>query len=234
MLVITVVFMAGFGLMKVKGANLSINSLYDDRIVPLKQLKVVADMYAVNIVDNTNKVAAGMAEPKIALANVQEAEKTVAAEWKAYLATDLTPNEKKLADQATGLMAKAAPAVASLRSALESGDREKIATQIKPIYETVDPLSDVISKLVDVQLDEAKVEHDRAAADYATTITLFSVVVLAAVALGIAISWVLINAITQPLNQAVKVARNVAGGDLTQLIRGEGRNETATLLNALK
>ena len=233
-LVIAVVFMAGFGLLKVNGANQSINSLYDDRIVPLKQLKVVSDMYAVNIVDNTNKVSAGMTEPKLALANVKEAESTVALQWKAYMATELTPEEKKWADKATELMAKAAPAVASLRAALESGDKEKVAAQIKPIYESVDPLSDVISKLVDIQLDESKVEHERATAEYAKTVTLFSVVVLAAVALGVGISWVLIRTITVPLNQAVKVARDVAGGDLTQHIRGDGRNETAILLNALK
>ncbi|MBC7917117.1 MAG: HAMP domain-containing protein, partial [Rhodoferax sp.] len=100
-------------------------------------------------------------------------------------------------------------------------------------YEVIDPLSEVVGALVDIQLSEAKAEHDRAAEAFSTTLTLFGVVVVFAIVSGVAISWVLINAITQPLNQAVKVARNVAGGDLTQHIRGNGRNETAVLLNAL-
>ena len=232
-LVVMVLFMAGFGLQKVKNTNAAINTIYDDRVVPLKQLKIVSDMYAVNIVDSTNKVAAGIFEAKKGLSEVNASASNINTQWKAYIATELTADEKRGVDKATQLMAKAEPVVASLRSAMESGDKEKVASLIKPVYEAIDPLTEVIGTLVDIQLDEAKLEHDRAESQYATTITLFSVVALVAVALGVVISWVLINAITQPLNQAVKVARNVAGGDLTQHIRGEGRNETATLLNAL-
>ena len=233
-LVIMVVFMAGFGLLKVKGANTSIDTIYADRVVPLKQLKIVSDMYAVNIVDSANKVGAGLFEPKTGLAQVNASTNNINTQWKAYVATKLTPEEQRGVDKANALMAKAEPVVASLRAAMESGDREKVYSMVKPVYEAIDPLTDVIGTLVDIQLNEANAEHERSEAQYANTVTLFAVIAIVAVALGLAISWVLVSAITQPLNQAVKVARNVAGGDLTQHIRADGRNETAILLNALK
>ncbi|ARD61263.1 methyl-accepting chemotaxis protein [Kosakonia radicincitans DSM 16656] len=50
---------------------------------------------------------------------------------------------------------------------------------------------------------------------------------------GLLITWWLIRSITQPLAQAVSVARNVASGDLQSTIIPAGRDETAELMHAL-
>ncbi|MBX9817827.1 MAG: MCP four helix bundle domain-containing protein, partial [Burkholderiaceae bacterium] len=233
-LVALVAFMAAFGLYSVRNINIAIGSIYADRVVPLKQLKIVSDMYAVSIVDGANKVAAGMYEPKAALAQVNQASAAIAEEWKAYMATKLTVQEALDAARVAELMVKAAPVVASLRTALESGDKDKVAALIRPIYETVDPLTGAVGKLVDLQLTEAKGEYDRSTADYQNTIALFSVIVVVAISIGIAIGLLLIRAITRPLNQAVDVAREVAGGNLTQRIEATGKSETGLLLSSLR
>ena len=233
-LVAMVAFMAAFGLYSVRNINISIGSIYADRVVPLKQLKIVSDMYAVNIVDGANKVAASMYDPKAALAQVNQATGTVAEQWKAYMATELTTQEAKDAAHVVALMAKAEPVVATLRAALEAGDKDKVATLIRPIYEVVDPLTDTVGKLVDIQLTEAKTEYDNATASYQRTIALFSVVVVVAIAIGSAIGVLLIRAISRPLNQAVDVAREVASGNLTQHIEAHGKSETGLLLGALR
>ena len=233
-LVALVAFMAAFGLYSVRNINIAIGSIYADRVVPLKQLKIVSDMYAVSIVDGANKVAAGMYEPKAALAQVDQATGAIAEEWKAYMATKLTVQEAQDAASVAELMGKAAPVVASLRAALESGDKDKVTALIRPIYETVDPLTGAVGKLVDLQLTEARGEYDRSTADYQKTIALFSVIVVVAISIGSAIGLLLIRAISRPLNQAVDVAREVAGGNLTQHIEAKGKSETGLLLSALR
>jgi len=51
----------------------------------------------------------------------------------------------------------------------------------------------------------------------------------------VAISWVIARSITRPLNQAVRVAKTVAAGDLTSRIDAQQRNdETGQLLQALR
>ncbi|HEX4910141.1 MAG TPA: MCP four helix bundle domain-containing protein, partial [Permianibacter sp.] len=40
--------------------NASVASIYDDRVVPLKQLKLIADAYAVFVIDAVNKGNAGV------------------------------------------------------------------------------------------------------------------------------------------------------------------------------
>ncbi|HEY1102018.1 MAG TPA: methyl-accepting chemotaxis protein [Burkholderiaceae bacterium] len=55
-----------------------------------------------------------------------------------------------------------------------------------------------------------------------------------AVVFGVAAAWVLTLSITRPINEAVQVAQQVAGGDLGVDIPAGGRDEPAQLLGALK
>ena len=47
------------GLQAAKVANTGLDTVYKDRVVPLKGLKIIADLYAVNIVDTAHKVRNG-------------------------------------------------------------------------------------------------------------------------------------------------------------------------------
>jgi len=165
-LVIMVALMAGFGFTKVKSTNQSITTIYDDRVVPLKQLKIVNDKYSADIIDAANKVSAGIMEPKAAAQQVTDATGKAAEQWKAYTETYLTDEETQGVAKATELMGKAQPVIAQLRAALEAGDKDKTAALVKPLYEAIDPLGSVVDALVDIQLKEAKAEFDRAQGQY--------------------------------------------------------------------
>jgi methyl-accepting chemotaxis protein len=232
-LVAMVALMAAFGLFAMRSINTSIGSIYADRVVPLKQLKLVSDAYAVSIVDGTNKVAAGVMEPSAALAQITQSTASIEKNWRAYMATELTAQEAQDATKVTALMAKAEPLVVALRMALEAGDKDKVTTMVRPIYEAIDPLTGVLGELVEIQLTEAKNEYDKATASYQRTVTLFGIIVVIAIGLGVMLAWALVRAISRPLNQAVDVAREVAGGNLTLRISKGGKSETALLLTAL-
>lgn len=53
---VIIVAMAVAGWVALTLNNNALRTVNDDRVVPLKQLKVVSDMYAVNIVDAAHKV----------------------------------------------------------------------------------------------------------------------------------------------------------------------------------
>lgn len=64
------------GLTGLKGMSDSVNGLrtvYEDRVVPLRDLKVIADLYAVNIVDMTHKVRNSNIEWEEARKNLKDA-----------------------------------------------------------------------------------------------------------------------------------------------------------------
>ncbi len=227
------VFVAGFGLLQVKNTNHSVNTIYADRVVPLGQLKTITDRYSSHIVDTANQVSVGLMDPKVALPRVNDALAKVAELWKAYVATELTAEEKQGIDRTTALMQKAQPQLQALRGALEVGHNDKVMEQFKELSESIMPIIKELESLVEIQLQEAQAEHARAASRYNQTLTLFAAIVALSVAASTAIGWLLIRAITTPLNQAVDIARTVASGNLTHTIEERGPLETALLLSAL-
>lgn len=65
------------GLLGMQRANQGLNTVYQDRVVPLKQLKLVSDAYAINIVDTAHKVRDGAMTPAQGLQSVALARKDI-------------------------------------------------------------------------------------------------------------------------------------------------------------
>ena len=55
-LLILMLFISGMGIKGMHEAHQGMRTVYMDRVIPLKDLKLIADMYAVNIVDVAHKV----------------------------------------------------------------------------------------------------------------------------------------------------------------------------------
>jgi methyl-accepting chemotaxis protein len=161
---------AGVGFLGLHSARQSddaLDSVYQDRVVPLKDLKIIADMYAVNIVDTSHKVRNGNLKWEEGRKNVDEATKTIAERWKAYLATTLIAEEKKLVEETKPQMAKANVAVVKLNDILKREDREALAAfTVNELYQAIDPVSDKFGELVAIQLKVAKEEHEKSSSGY--------------------------------------------------------------------
>jgi methyl-accepting chemotaxis protein len=71
-------------------------------------------------------------------------------------------------------------------------------------------------------------------ATYKNAMLMLSLLSGLACTLGICAAWFITRSITAPINQAVKVARTVAAGDLTSQIEVTSKDETGQLLTALK
>jgi methyl-accepting chemotaxis protein len=67
----------------------SMATIYADRVVPMRDLKVISDEYAVNIVDSTHKVNAGTLTPEQAIKNIDSAGESIRKKWAEYKATFL-------------------------------------------------------------------------------------------------------------------------------------------------
>lgn len=55
-----------------------VNSLYNDRIVPLRDLKIIADLYAINILETTRKASKSAISLPEASQAVRDAEQIIA------------------------------------------------------------------------------------------------------------------------------------------------------------
>ena len=229
-----VVLVGAAGLLGMGQSNAGLKSVYDDRVVPLKQIKVVADMYAVNVVDAAHKVRDGGMTAAQGLQSVADARKAIDSNWSAYLATKLAPQEKTLVDRFKPLQAKADAATETLVGLFKAGDVPAItAFAAKELYPAMDPLQEVLGQLMQVQLDEAKAEYDRAAESYGTIRALTVGAVVLGVLLAVLVGGTMIRQISRSLGNAVDITDAVARGDLTVAIHTSGRDEIAHLLGGL-
>ncbi|MGL4793591.1 MAG: MCP four helix bundle domain-containing protein, partial [Aeromonas jandaei] len=78
------------GLYNMQSSNTGLQRVYNDRVVPLKQLKTISDRYAVSIIDNVNKANAGLIPAEEALTQIQQAQKEIKDVWQQYQSTTLT------------------------------------------------------------------------------------------------------------------------------------------------
>lgn len=172
------------GLGAIKQTNQGLRTVYEDRVVPLEQLKTIADAYAVDIIDAANKANAGLFTAGEAAASVARAQQIIRQRWEAYIVTKLTPEEAALAAEAKNLFSVADQAVTALAEHLRAASATaKITGSLSdydgPLYATIDPISAKITDLVNLQLRVAADEYATAQARYERTF--FGVAALIAV-----------------------------------------------------
>jgi methyl-accepting chemotaxis protein len=202
------------------------SAIIEDRVKPLQQLKVISDLYAVNIVDTAHKARSGELTYAQALTALAEAETGIAAHLEAYRATQMTEDESRLNAQVDALLPAANAAVARLHEILEAGDTAGLDLFVTgQLYGAIDPLTAQISQLVDLQIRvavEAGVAAERASQ---LAILVMSVTALAGAGLLVFAGYVVIRQVTTPLDRMTSAMGRLAGGDNLIEVPGEGRRD---------
>ena len=224
------------GLNGMSKSETGLKTVYEDRTVPLMDLGLVIDManrIRTNAVIAANASAPGVAQNANADTLALDAE--IDKLWTKYMSTTLTPEEKALADNfGSQWKTYQASRNVTLKHAME-GDLaaagENAARDAGPKFTAA---RETLFKLIELQGAVAKQEFEQAQERSANSRN----IILAAIAIGLGLAaWLgfaLIRAITGPLNAAVKLARGVAEGDLTQRIEVHSTDEIGQLMQALK
>ncbi|MGB5097073.1 MAG: methyl-accepting chemotaxis protein [Porticoccaceae bacterium] len=211
--------------------NQGVDRIYADRVVPLKGLKKIADNYAVSVIDAVNKANAGIVTAEVTADHVRQAKVSAAQEWQAYMLTTLTAEEAALAAQAAELFKSADADVDRVLGAL-AGMQGSVAGMLGefdgPLYKTIDPISEKIGELVDLQLRVAGEEHDIIAALYHKASASFMVGVALVLVLVAAVFWLVYRSVMIPVAQLRTTMEQVEReSDLTRVVPVSGHDELA-------
>ncbi|MCU8039002.1 methyl-accepting chemotaxis protein [Shewanella oncorhynchi] len=180
-----------------------VERIYGDRVVPLDDLKVIADKYAVDVIDAVNKANAGGFTASQAAETLDSAKSTITQHWQKYLATELTSEESRLVKQAEVLFSPANQQIDTLISRLRglNGDvSSQLSANILPLYQVIDPISNQISELIALQIRVAGEEKDRVNAIYQSSITIFVALACAAMIISIVIGLWVNRSVMNPIN----------------------------------
>ncbi|WP_088329783.1 methyl-accepting chemotaxis protein [Lacimicrobium sp. SS2-24] len=224
------VIAALFALSVLSTLNQGIGSLYHDRVVPLRQIKVVSDNYAVEIVDILHKYRAGIIGADDLKRRMQQAEQTADQEWRAYLTTKLTSEEERLVDEAERHLKPVKGQIQRYRQMLAANALMSMEHQqfVRELYEVFDPLSSSYHKLINLQQSEAAKFLQQSEEEYQSTRTFFIVMIL--VVLGL-MTWVAIwiyRSIQGPLSSLRNTIIDIGDtANLTMRARVTGKDEIA-------
>ncbi len=192
--IIALIVMFFISLNELKHTAAGVDRIYLDRVVPLKDLKVIADDYAVSVVDAVNKANAGMITAENTVKIIKSSEDRIHKKWQKFMATTLTVEEAKLASEAEVLFKKADTAILKVEHLLESMEGNvagKLNAIDGPLYADIDPISEKITELINLQLRVAKEEHDSIITEYEENkvylTTLLAVIVVSLLWFGFAV-----------------------------------------------
>jgi len=224
------------GLYGIQYSNDRLSTVYNDRVVPLQQLKIVADMYAVNIVDTSHKLRNGNISWSQAQKNVDDAIKAVDKNWQAYTQTYLVPEEKVLISEAKPLIEQANLATAKLKEIIRTQDESLIAEfTINNLYPSIEPLSEKISELTVLQLDIAAKEFTLAQENYAFKRNLNILFIFLGLLITGFLGWQLYRAIMPRIAMAISYLMATAQGeDHDSVLRTGHRDEMTDVMDAYR
>lgn len=131
-----------------------IETIYEDRVIPLKQLKKISDLYAIFIVDCVHKVRSGTFTPEEGVANLDKATSGIQEEWSAYVGTYLVPEEEAIIRELNPLFVASNAAVAEARDLMISKNFQELESFADSrLYPRIDPVTEKIENLIQLQLE---------------------------------------------------------------------------------
>ncbi|CAN1600843.1 methyl-accepting chemotaxis protein [Pseudomonas mediterranea] len=214
----------GLGLFGMQSAVRNLETVYLDRVVPLRDLKKIADLYAVDIVDATHKTRNGTFTKAESLTRIEQAQREIDQTWQAYKSTELIPAETHLIAQIEPLMDASRGPLQNLQSMLRQNDDAGIARfATDQLYPLIDPLSAKFSELIEVQLVEAKSQFDQQQIAYTFYLKLSLLILVLALATGAAYGLYFSRLLSRQLGaeptELAAISSNIAQGKLasTQL-----------------
>ena len=236
---ILVLTVAIFGLNAMSGVHARMKSMYDDRVVCLGQIAAVAD--ALQEIRSHVVVLLGSDnfsdDSKAATVTLNtKFDKIIDDQWKAYVETFLTPEEKQLTDKFAVQLALYRSLRTEVLQSLTAGD---IATA-RAISKSRGTAAftaamETLHDLTALQVRVSKEEFTAAEASYGLARTVNLTVVIIGLALSLALALVIIRSITLPVGDMIAVMGRLATGDTSVTVGGrERRDEIGEMARAVE
>jgi methyl-accepting chemotaxis protein len=240
MICIMSVTLAGVGMLGLGGiikSNEAVRTVYEDRTIALGQISEIEAL----LLKNRLALAVALITPAPEFGKTQsiEIEKNLDAinkTWDAYLATYLTPEEKKLADKFgednkkfinEGLKL----AIGALR-AHDVQEANRIAVEtIRPLYV---PVAEGINALGKLQKDVAKEEYVKSQNSYTWIRNVCIAVIVLSIAMMIWAGLKMMRAIVDPLQRAIGYFHGIAEGKYDNNIVIDNQDEIGEVLSTLQ
>jgi methyl-accepting chemotaxis protein len=223
------------GLFNLERTNATLRSVYADRLVATGQLdRVIRAGNRIQLALALAGSGAAADLPKVLGAIELERQETQQV-WSAFLATERDAQEQLLIARFDA--ARKRYVEEALKPAMVAAQRGDLALlvellqgQLKSRYQ---PLRAALDQLIAHQIEAGRREYEASQHSYERVRAVSLSILAAGLALAMLSGLWLVRGITGPLYEAVRIARAIAGGDLTEQALVRSTNETGQLLHAM-
>jgi methyl-accepting chemotaxis protein WspA len=233
MLMVATLLVSGMGMNGMINVTNSLKSVYMDRVVPMQQIKEVSDAYAVTIVATARKVNHGKLSGNEGLALVEEAEMRAKTQMDAYLKTYLIEDEIKVINELKPMLQTADLMVSHLKEILRAHDQEALRQlRDEELGPVIDPMFKKLEELVRLQQLVSKSAYQQAIIESDATKWAFVVIIVVDLVFSLLLGYFILRSLNVSLTNMMEKTSQLAAGDLSARIEGEGNNELGQLARA--
>lgn len=223
-MLVTVIAMA---LANASRLDASFQDLFNNRMKPISQLKIVADAVAVSVVDALHKYRAGVFDEERLQQELSGALSRIEKSWADYSADHRTAAEKEIIESLVPTLERVKRMTLAYGEQARAGSLRNVeaGTFNREMYGAFDPLGTALSTLIDLQLSEGAKLNEQMEKRYDSMRTTFLLIVAAA--------WFISLSIMRPLSDLRGVIRRVQdSSNLTLRADARGRDEVSDTARA--
>ena len=223
-----------FGQNGLRHTNESLRTVYENHLLDLKSLDLIARAILLIRISNANAIISSDQETiRSFLSIMNDNLVNIRSNWNEYMESPLDADEKALAQQFFSSYQRfesegIRPSMESLRKGDIPVAKNILETKIRPLFI---PVKDKIDSLIKFNVDEGEKKYYRSKQSDKKLVMIFYSSILIGILLAVIMGRTLFNAIMRPLYQARVVAGKIAHGDITSVITVERSDEIGALLN---
>lgn len=226
---------AGYGFYQLSHSINVLKDIYENRIIPLKQMNLVSrDLMQIRINMLSELIAlqdGDKAEIRRRIEDSDRLKKEMEEQLAAYEKTVLTEEEARRYADFRAADKAGADIRARFREALERGQEEEARRLSAQWRDNYRQMRDHINRLVDIQLEVAQQQYEEEVMRFKITIIVFAVVIALAIGVALTILVVMRRYVSIPLQDAVERMRDLAEGegDLTRRLEVNSTDEVGDM-----
>jgi methyl-accepting chemotaxis protein len=210
----------------------SLTDVVRNRIAPMVELKRISDAYAVSIVDAAHKMRGGDLPFPDGEAAVRGAIEVITRDFASYRLRPKTAEEAAIMAELEPMMVKADDLSRRLQQIAATANYVELTNiVITDLYPLIDPVTERIGRLTDLQIGYSENELTASAVEISRSQTvLWTASIIGVVVLGFA-AWFVVFGVSLPLDRITQAMTAVAGGALDTPIPSQGRRDEIGLLS---
>jgi PAS domain S-box-containing protein len=204
--------------------------IFENRLVPVRQLKIVSDAYGIRILFAARQVRGGTLEPAEGLARVRSARREAGRQWAAFKASAPAQTDAEVLARMDGLTGYVAKDLDRLEQLLAEGRLPELGRFVDDdLLPEILPLTNLLAGLVQAQEDAAQQTMEEMAARARRTRAWSFAIILVGLATALALGYLITRDLSSSIRGMVDQVRRAAGGDLEARVVTRGRDELADM-----